>query len=62
MDKRKIKREACWLAYGLLQDHMVSLGWPRTPSHEEDYTEAEFDQLDVALNELLDELMRRGHA
>jgi hypothetical protein len=62
VDRAKAKREACWLAAEFLSDNMISIGWPRTPSHEEDYSEAEFERIEAGLNELVEELRRRGHA
>jgi hypothetical protein len=62
MDRAKAKREACWLAACHLEDAMISIGWPHTPSHEEDYSERDFELIDRGLRELVEELRKRGHA
>lgn len=60
MNRAKAKREACWLVAGLLEDHMISIGWPHTDAHNDDYSEADFERLDAGLRELVEELRNRA--
>lgn len=60
MNRAKAKREACWLAAEFLADNMISIGWPHTEVHEDDYSEADFERIDDGLRELIEELRRRA--
>lgn len=60
MDRAKAKREACWLVAGLLEDQMISIGWPRTDAHNDDYTEADFERIEAGMRDLIEELRKRA--
>lgn len=60
MNRAKAKREACWLVAGLLEDNMISIGWPRTDAHNDDYTETDFERIEAGMRELVEELRKRA--
>ena len=55
MDKRKAKREACWIASLLLQGYLDE-GYDESSPR----TEAEEEKIEAAIMELRNELARRG--
>lgn len=61
MDARQAKREACWLAAGLI-DSCLAAGLDLAESVPAAVTAADQERVAVALREVIEELERRGGA